>query len=419
MSDEIPTVALLQGSFGRTVDEAWVDYGQTAVYGMTAPIGSESEFELPLLGMKPGSEYHFRIGARIGGELLYGDDNLLETPDGIPSGLPTVEVTAGSSSGMYLAISTLTTETGYVAIIDPDGDFVWWWKHPLFGLENSCVPRAYLSPDGESLTFMTIGSLTGGETQISRVRLDGTNYEDVAEVETGHHDFVELPDGTVAVLREDLIQFDGHDVAGDALVEFAPDGSESIAFSVWDFIDYDPDRKVLSGISYTHCNAIDYIPEEDAYWVSVNSFDQLWKVDRAEKQLLWKVGGEDSDFVLEDGSTAFSARQHQFEVQEEGVLIFDNGRPDVGAYSRAVEYRLDPDSGQAEEVWSYRRDPDIYVLGYGDVTRFDDGSTLVNWGSAGVLEGVSAEGETLWEFSATLGSGFGYTEVLPSLYPEP
>ncbi len=415
MSDEIPTVALLEGSFGQSVDEAWVDYGQTGVYTMTAPIDGETDFELPLLGMKAGSEYHFRVTASVDGELYHGEDNVIETPDGVPEGLPTLDVTAGTSSGVFLAMSMLTFETGLVAILDPDGEFVWWWNG---GWKDAYLPRVYLSPDGESLTYMLVSEHVGGDTEIGRVRLDGTSSEVVGLVETGHHDFVELPDGTVAVIRYDLQSFKGLEVVGDKVVEIAPDGTESDAFSCWDFLEYDPAHQGHTSDSYTHFNAIDYIPEEDAYWVSVSNFDQLWKVDRASRELLYKVGGEDSDFALQDGDTQLSARQHQFQVLEDGILIHDNGSAEAGGYSRAVEYSLDYETGLATEVWSYRRDPDLYVLGYGDIKRLDDDSTLVAWGSGGVMQGLNSQSETLWEFSALLGGAFGYNSVLPSLYPE-
>ena len=52
-----------------------------------------------------------------------------------------------------------------------------------------------------------------------------------------------------------------------------------------------------------------------------------------------------------------------------------------GEYSRALELRLDRESGSVTKAWEYRFSPDIVSDGVSGASRLDNGNTLVNFGA--------------------------------------
>ena len=97
---------------------------------------------------------------------------------------------------------------------------------------------------------------------------------------------------------------------------------------------------------------------------------------------------------------------------------FDNDGP-AGLASRVLEYSLDFDANLATEVWSYQTDPPIYNFVLGDVSRFDNGDTLIVWSVNGQIDRVNAAGDVLWQLNTSLGSALGFTAPEPSLYVAP
>ncbi|MFM8909841.1 MAG: aryl-sulfate sulfotransferase [Gemmatimonadota bacterium] len=57
--------------------------------------------------------------------------------------------------------------------------------------------------------------------------------------------------------------------------------------------------------------------------------------------------------------------------------MFDNGFDRPGAaFSRAIEYAIDPVARTATKVWEYRPSPDIYAALVGSARRLSNGNTV-------------------------------------------
>ncbi len=129
----------------------------------------------------------------------------------------------------------------------------------------------------------------------------------------------------------------------------------------------------------THSNALYYIEEEDALIVSSYRQCVIYKVDMSTGELIWIFGDPAgwrepwSDKLLQPvGETTWPYYQHGLEMTPGGtILLFDNGGsrnvppqpplPPEERYSRAVEYRVDAESGTVEEIWSYGPDQEHFV----------------------------------------------------------
>jgi len=421
-SELIPTVANVSWTLrAGDVEAAFVEYGLDGEFHHRAPAASDGdEFKCSLIGLKHDSEYTLRatVDAAEGSFASATESFVTGT---LPASFPDTDVTFEDNPqqvGGYL-LTTVISEIATPVIFDREGDVVWYYYPPGgMGGDN----RAALSRDRRSVIRLHKSDTSGDQSHgqmLARIALDGSGEEKI-EADGAHHDFVELPDGRLAYLAVDIRSVDGvfELVQGDRIMEVSPDGSDiRQVWSVWDDFDFlgsvgSPEEV----IDWSHANAIDFYPEIDAYAVSLLNLGVIVVVDRETGELMWQLGGDDSDFTLEPSSDARQfGFQHQFELLGNSLLVFDNGSPQE-YHSLAVEYALDLEAASAERTWSYSMDPPVYCPCLGDVHRFPNGNTLVTWSTAGVIEEVSPQGEVAWRLGVEMGTGFGYTTFIDDLY---
>jgi hypothetical protein len=374
-----------------------------------------------LLGMKPATAYALRVAEAVDGDVVRSAPYEFSTGSP-PADLPelTVEV-LGPETQQGFIVTSLIADTSTVVVIDPDGDYVWWHQLPPVageGWDDHDVPKALLTRDRRAIVYQVLtGTMVGDDPSVERllvqVSLDG-DQGDTTSVPGAHHDFTELPDGTLALLVEDDRMVDDLRVDGDKLAELSPDGTLTDVWSVWDCAEFDPGAEYDPGTGWSHANAVEYVPATDSYLVSLRNFDAIYEVDRTSGDLLRVFGGEDSDYHLTDGSTDLFDRQHQVVALTDSLLVFDNRLPEVG--SRVVEYRFHDDSGGAELLWEHTADPPLFSIGFGDVRRLASGNTLIDWSGAGQIDEVEPGGDVVWSLHTEPGVGLGYMHHVESLY---
>ncbi len=419
LSEVVPTVVTVRWASDRTdVTDAYVEFGVGDGPVDRAPAtATDDGFEALLLGIPADTEAWLRP--------------VVEDEDG-SAALPDQTVTTGSAPSVLLDVdlgvagevgddarfllTTVLSIPSYAVILDRDGNYVWWYTDPDPEFEAWPITRAHLTPDKRSVVMLP-NRIPGGDEEpegqhLSRVTLDGVASEPFP-IDLVHNDFVILPDDSYAVLMEDRQIVDDEPIWGDQLVEFAADGTSRVVWSVWDHEPFNPE--IVQDGRWSHANALDYSVEEDMYYLGARHLSAIYKIERETGTQLWKLGRSGSDFDAVGGEDELFAGQHQFQLLPGGLVVFDNGN-DIPAGSRAVEYSLDGEAWEIEQIWEYRADPILYCVGLGDVSRLRDGNTIVTWSSNGVLEEVSPEGEVLWELNAEIGGGFGYLTPLESLY---
>lgn len=422
LSEAVSTVATMRwAALPRQATSAYVEYGPTDEYGAVAPaaLNEDDRFEAVVVGMKPATTYHLRAVIEQGTDVTFGDDQTVTT-GAVHSALAELTLDPDLHDPLLADKGFLVTATvpGRATIIDADGDRVWW--HAVDLDHQNCTTRAYLSPDGTGVIYFTwvTFALGGAHSEIRhliRTSFDGTDVE-MIPVPTAHHDFVELPDGTLTTLRYDELPPGG--IYGDSLVERHPDGNETEIWRLWDVWEFSMEDVHENGSRWGHSNALDYDPVDDAYYVSTLYLDTIFKIDRATGDVIWRLGGSDSDFDLITGDDGWFDGQHQFQLTDDGIVVFDNG-PYAETGTRIVEYRLDEDAMTAELVWSHEPDPPLGIYAYGDVHRLDSGNTLVAWSAAGRVDQITPNGETVWRLNAAIGAGFGYAQWVDSMYSSP
>jgi hypothetical protein len=417
-SEAIPTVftASLDGE-ASGLDAAWVEYGLGDAYDMVAPLDVDAAlpWEQFLYGMKPASDYQARIAVEIDGTVHTGSGHDITTGI-VPSGYPdlTLERGEGESFEGFLVAGIVGTATATV-ILDEDGEYVWWYQPE--GISQ--VGRTALSRDGTAMLAIDMNTTSQEDGHMVRIALDGSTVE-TTTLPYAHHELFEHEDGTIAYIAHDPADIDGSEISGDSIVELNPDGSTTVIWSCWDTQDVLPYTGADTGgppDQWPHANALDYLPDEDAYLLSLLYEDTILRIDRATGSIDWIMGGEYSDFELVDGGTDIFERTHQMHRLDDSIVVFVNGDTQ-GGVSRAVEYTVDEESFELELAWDYWSDPSLNCISLGDVHRFDSGNTLITYSYSGQIQEVTPQGEPTWILSASAGGVIGYVTPVESLYGE-
>ncbi|HJN76130.1 MAG TPA: aryl-sulfate sulfotransferase [Myxococcota bacterium] len=403
LSEDIHTVLTVSWATDEPTQghvEYWTD-GDPAQTGLTE-LGTEHQ---ATLFAPADTTVSFKIVVPEG----RGDESGTTTAEtgALPLDLPILEL-SGQAHDAFMTVPLIGQVTGPL-ILDGAGNILWYHLDDR-GLD---VYRARLSLDGESLLY-NAASVSGNPdegSELVRISLDGSSVETVS-VPLLAHDFVELPDGTIAAMVVEYRDYEGEALRGDSIVEIAPDGTQTTVWSSWDCWDVeetldDPD------LGWTFANALDY--HDGGYLLGMRNFSSIARIDR-DGTCDWVFGRTGATFEAADGSATF-LHQHQFELFDGRLLVFDNEGL-AGSQSRVLEYDFDPDAGLAEEIWSYSPTPSIYSFVLGDVARMDDGDTLVTWSASGQIDRVTADGEATWTLNTPVGYVLGFDTVSTSLYPQ-
>ena len=344
----------------------------------------------------------------------------------IPSDFPNIKITkkqAGVSDGLMFftpARNPFPRTPAFLAIMDNNG-----------------VPRFVRpSPDETPLNFrrhVTDLKIDGRPVHYSVTHRPGSSFDGrhslldasfnvIRTVETTHadhtaslHDFLITEDDTFLFFSHGTVTRDveGSEVETfeNVLEEVSPTGEILWSWSSWDHLTIDPD---CLGYTYgsagitAHINALTLIDGDVV--ASSRGCAQVVRIKRSAKSetdpgtdLVWQLGGTDQDaddraFLAisgdESGRNEFCRQHHATETAAGTVVLFDNGvdclsedigeppkRSDLPAFSRAVEYAIDPDTGTAEFHREVRLDRSYgYAPFTGSVDVLDNGHWLINWG---------------------------------------
>lgn len=327
------------------------------------------------------------------------------------SGFPEPVEISGDLEGYTLtAFLALGDAKMLPVILNGQGELVWW--HTYDGDREWFSSRTRLSADRRSIYYNAY-HITLSEPMsfagIVKVSLDGETVETIPLPEN-HHDFLIHEDETIAYIKFDRREVDGMTVAGDAIVERAPDGTETTIWSTWDSLTWDgkgAERK--DGMFWTLSNNLEYDADRDAYLIGSRDRDTILHIDRSTGTTTWILGGDEATLTQTD---AFLG-QHGFHLDGDDLLVFDNrGAP---GRSRVIRYTLDSEA--ATTTWIHENEPLMLTEYFGDVLPLDDDRMLVAWGRAGRLSVLDSEHNTSSVRAWTTGTEFGFVTQELTLAP--
>lgn len=370
------------------------DRGGPQLYGAWQEGGQT--IETPVLGMQPDHAYVLYVEAEEGepgAEVAY-------TTRSVSTSLPawTVE---GSAGWEGFAVTTLLGDDNWVVVLDETGSPIWHYDIP----EDGQAMRARLRRAGDGIWYSN--SVLSEDTNLPElVAIDWNGKEiDRISVEQFSHDWVELADGTLAALLFEPENIDDEKVVGNRITEINPaTGAQTQVWSAFDTWTPGLHGDTTSDGGWLGGNALDLSADETTYTAGFRAVDSILEIDRASGTVLRDIGGPTSTYSFPDDPS--SHRQHQFEWVGDNLLVFDNR--ESADFSRVVEYAFDESAKTATAVWTYQHNPPVWAFSLGDVDRNEEGSTLVTWSSAGIIDEVSLAGDLRWTMSTEFGTAIGF-----------
>ena len=299
-------------------------------------------------------------------------------------------------------------------IVDDRGQVVWF--RPLRGPYGRTM-------NFEAQTYQGRDVLTWGQTPGEYVIFD-SSYREIARFTAAngyngdHHEFLISPQDTALIAIYEAVPWDLSYIGGarrgvvwQGIVQELDIETGEVLFE-WRSIDHvaleetyvTPLQDGRPGIDYFHINSIDV--DDDDLLVSARETSTVYKIDRNSGEVIWRLGGKQSDFEMGPG-TRF-AFQHDarrlpdgtISIFDNGSLVFENGTPKAIEESRGIVLGLDERKMKATLVREYTHPDKQYADAAGNMQVLPNGNVFVGWGRALAISEFSEDGEML--FDATL-----------------
>jgi hypothetical protein len=132
-------------------------------------------------------------------------------------------------------------------------------------------------------------------------------------------------------------------------------------------------------IDYVHGNALD-IDTDGNLLLSSRHLDEITKINRTTGQIVWRLGGENNQFIFINDSRRFSHQHCVRRIPNGNIILYDDGNLHTDQYSRAIEYDINEVNLTATLIWEYADSPQTFYGSQGSVQRLASGNTLIGWG---------------------------------------
>ena len=380
----------------------------------------ETVQRIAVLGMRAARKHTIRLRLEnpVDGTFELSRPLIFTTPP-LPKNFPPIAARISRSHKMEPGVTLFSANLwlkdkgvmgyGFLTAIDSAGEVVWYLKTghrtaDIRILKNGHI--AYLHANyRHALEIDLLGNIV---RQWHGARLTKAPHEKsiAVDVDTMHHELLELPGGNFLTLATELKRFDSYPTSEtdpdapwepawgvvDEIVEFEPDSGRVVArFPLFDLLDKNRfgylaltdfwkskyDEKIgVKSRDWSHANAVFHDPRDNSLVVSLRHLDCLIKIDRITGDIRWIMGDHGNwgarwqQYLLQPkGVMEWHYHQHTPQLTPAGtILMYDNGNfralpyesamPASENQSRAVEFRVDEQQRTVEQVWEYRGLPD-------------------------------------------------------------
>lgn len=272
---------------------------------------------------------------------------------------------------------------------------------------------------GKPVLTYDVGQSTGGpgHSEGEDVVLD-SHYRQIATVSAGNglkadqHEFRLTPQGTALITVYHAVPYDlspyGGPVNGqvyDGVFQEIDVASGKVLFQ-WDSLDHVPLADSYIPVptdptkpwDYFHINAVN--PDLDGnLLVSGRGVSTIYKVNHKTGDVIWRLGGKESDFTFGAG-VKFVGQHNALPEGPNVVRVFDNGNgggPATGLPSRVIDVKLDPKAKTATLAASVQHPDGLIANSQGNSQRLPGGHLFVGWGSVGRFSEFDSAGNLLWD----------------------
>jgi Arylsulfotransferase (ASST) len=326
---------------------------------------------------------------------------------------PTVGVNVRASEGVAPGYVFVAAKKGAgqdgLMIMDNQGRLVW------FSKDRYATDFKVQTYKGEPVLSWWQGGIVAGHGEGEYVIFD-SSYREVRRVRAGNgykgdlHEFSITPQDTALLTaytetRTDLSPIGGPNDAPvwDGIAQELDLETGEVLFE-WHSLDHvgvgesyrGPEEDPEVPVDYFHINSIEVEPDGN-FLISAKGTYAVYKVDRANGEILWRLGGKKSDFEMGPGTRTVS--QHDARRQEDGTItLFDNGAPpEVHDQSRGIVVELDEDAMKATLVREYTHPGKPLATSQGNMQVLSNGNAFVGWGTEPFTSEYSKEGKLIFD----------------------
>ncbi|MGH2949065.1 MAG: arylsulfotransferase family protein [Solirubrobacteraceae bacterium] len=156
---------------------------------------------------------------------------------------------------------------------------------------------------------------------------------------------------------------------------------------------------------YFHINSVE-VDTDGNLIISARNTCALYKIDRTTGELIWTLGGRNSDFDMGRG-TRFCYQHDARRVSRNVISLFDNviEQAPEGKPARAITLRVDEERKTVRLIRQYRHPGRLLAPNQGSARVQPNGNMLVGWGAAPVFTEYSEGGRMLFNGRLTKGKG--------------
>lgn len=289
----------------------------------------------------------------------------------------------------------ITDETGEPVWIDPDtnkGTRTAGWDLRVQEYRDEPVLTWW---EGHVATPESEGSVVIADQsyqEIARVSVGGELAEDTADV----HESTITEDDTMLLLHNHKAPADLSELGGPEDGWVWENSVQEVDIATgevllqWDSLDdvpaTDSEEELEDGkgteddpYDYFHGNSVT-VDDDGNLLVSARNTHTVYKLDRDDASLIWRLGGKESDF--EFGENAGFAYQHDVQRSADGTLtMFDNeASPKVGQ-TRGLRLDVDEKARTVDLVHEYLPPVDRISFNQGSFQDLPDGEVFIGWGA--------------------------------------
>jgi hypothetical protein len=330
---------------------------------------------------------------------------------------PAVEVTTtqahdDTAPGYIFAASKEGTGDYGPMIIDDVGQLVWYGK---YGSARDFKVQNY---QGRPVLTWWEGIVVHGNGHghgIGEYVIFDSSYREIARVRAGNgfrgdlHEFLISPQDTALITIYSPVRWDLSSVGGpqdgvvlDGIAQEIDIATGEVLFE-WHSLEhvsieesYFKRPEAPNDLyDYFHINSID-VDHDDNLIISSRNTWTVYKVERNSGEVVWRLGGEKSDFEMGPGTQ--SAWQHDARRHEDVTLtVFDNGaHPKVHDQSRGIVIEIDEEKMSATLLQEYTSPEKLLTTSQGNVQLLSNANVFIGWGSAPLISEFSYEGKLLF-----------------------
>jgi hypothetical protein len=218
-----------------------------------------------------------------------------------------------------------------------------------------------------------------------------------------HHVWVELPDGSIV--------WGAADDPSETLERLNPDGTQD---TIWDCEEFHDSISVRDDCQ---SNTLYWHEPTDTFLYSFYTTSTAVEIDHATGATLRQWGQLRESWAFDPPDSVFQW-QHGLNYTETGTLLLST-EVELGDWdfeTAAREYLVADATQTLVEVWNFGLDRGVYASTAGEAHRLDNGNTLHNYGSAGLLMEVTNDKEIVWGLDWNGNRLLGRTIYVDDLY---